>query len=172
MAVDIGFSKSAVGVGAVDLFEPMILKVGANATAAKMLPGIAVIKDTNDYSVKEYGSSGSAVVGVLGWEETPNKWRPATRDTAYAVGDEVAVHYGPGKIRMRLAASQTIVKGDALCLTTDGYLIKATINGVVNVNEAGSDTEVPTGNSDVYAEALESVTTTTGTAGIFVFRLR
>ncbi|MDD4588860.1 MAG: hypothetical protein PHG06_00325 [Parabacteroides sp.] len=172
MAVDIGFSKSAVGVGAEDLFEPMILKVGANATAAKMLPGIAVIRDTNDYSVKEYGSTGSAVVGVLGWEATPNDFRPASRDTAYAIGKECAVHYGPGKIRMRLAASQTIVKGDMLTPTTDGYLIKATINGVVSVVESGSATD-STGNSDVYAEALETVSTGAGeTAGIFVFRLR
>ena len=171
MVVDIGFSKSAVGLGAEDLIEPMILKIGANATAAKCLPGIAVIRDTNDYSVKEYGSSGSAVVGVLGWESTPTKWRPATRDTAYAVGDEVAVHYGPGKIMMRLTTSQTIVKGDQLTLTTDGYLTKATINGVVSVDESGSAT-VSTGNSDVYAEALESVTTTIATAGIWVFRKR
>ena len=171
MAVDIGFAKSAVGVGAEDLFEEMVLKVGANATAAKMLPGIAVIRDTNDYSVKEYGSSGSAVVGVLGWEKTPVKWRPATRDTAYALGDEVAVHYGPGRIRMLLADSQTIVKGDALALTTDGYLIKATINGVVSVVESGTATK-STGNSDVYAEALESVTTNGAVARIFVFRLR
>lgn len=170
MAVDIGFSKSAVGVGAEDLIEPMILKIGANATAAKMLPGIAVVRDTNDYSVKEY-SSGSAVVGVLGWEETPNNTRPSTRDTAYALGNEVAVHYGPGKIMMRLTTSQTIVKGDLLTLTTDGYLTKATINGVVSINESGSST-VSTGNSDVYAEALESVTTTTSTAPIWVFRKR
>lgn len=172
MAVDIGFAKSAVGVGAVDLFEPMVLKVGANATAAKMLPGIAVIRDTNDYSVKEFGSADTAVVGVLGWEQTPIKWRSASRDTAYALGDEVAVHYGPGRIRMLLAVSQTIVKGDMLSLTTDGYLTKATINGIVSVVESGSATK-STGNSDVYAEALESVSTgSSAVAAIYVFRLR
>lgn len=171
MTVDIGFAKSAVGVGAEDLFEPMQLKIGANATAAKMLPGIAVIRDTNDYSVKEYGSSGNAVVGVLGWEATRPDSRPATRDTAYALGQIAAVHHGPGKIRMRLATSQTIVKGDLLSLTTDGYLRKAVLNGVVSVVESGSATD-STGNDDVYAEALETVSSTTDKPGIWVFRKR
>ena len=164
MTVDIGFAKSAVGVIGEELFEPMILKVGANATAAKMLPGIAVVRDTNDYSVKEF-TSGSAVVGVIGWEKTPMKWRPATRDTAYAVGDELAIHRGPCVIRMRLSISQTIVKGDLLTLTTDGYLTKATINGVVAIDQSGNGT-VSTGNSDVFAKALESVTTTSPATGV------
>lgn len=89
--VQLGFRKptnkwSQGGALGVEYF-----KVGANATAAKMLPGIAVIKDANDFSVKESGSLGSTI-GVLGYDETPAQYRPTTSSTAYALGDHVAVH--------------------------------------------------------------------------------
>lgn len=125
-------------------------QVGPNATAAKMLPGIAVIMDTTDNYVKEYGSSGGKVIGFLSYEKSPDK--PKTIDTAFAVGDWVAVERGAGKrIRARLAASQTIVNGQELAVTTDGYLGAATV-----------------GTDDVIADAEQSVTTTTTTAAIWI----
>lgn len=145
-------------------------KVGSNATAAKMLPGIAVVKDTYQTNVKSF-TSGFNVVGVLGWESTPPKYRSANVDTAYAVGDWVAVESGPGKRRMRLTTSQTIVVGDPLKLTTDGYLTKATLNGAGTVNEAGSATD-NVGNDDVYAYAAEDKTTTSSAAVIWVVTTR
>lgn len=146
---DLGFRKPTNGVVQGDALGPEFLKVGANATAAKMLPGIAVCKDTNDFSVKESDASGNDV-GFLGYEYSPSK--PATIDTAYAVGDIVAVHRGAGRRQMaRLATSNTIVKGQPLKVTTDGYLTAAT---------AGTD--------DVVGDAAESVTTTSATADIWI----
>lgn len=144
------FSKPSIGVGQGPHFQMM--KIGANATAAKCLPGIAVVKDTNDYSVKEGSAS---VIGTLGWERTPLPWKPANRDTAYARGDSVAVEMGPRMARMLLTTSQTIVKGDPLYVTTDGYVAKATV-----------------GTHDVYGEALESVSTTAATTAIWVMTRR
>jgi hypothetical protein len=125
------------------------LKVGANATAAKMLPGIVVIRDSNDYSVKEW-SSGGYMIGYLSYENSPKK--PETIDSAYAVGDLVGVEIGANRRQLaRLAISQTIVKGQPLTVTTDGYLAAATV-----------------GTDDIVADAEESVTTTSSTAKIWV----
>lgn len=141
-------------------------QIGPNATAAKMLPGIAVIKDTTDNYVKEYGSSGGKVIGFLSYEKSPDK--PASIDTAFAVGDWVAVERGAGKrIRARLATSQTIVIGQELSVTTGGYLAAATINGVVSIVESGSDTK-STGNTDIIADAEMSVATTSASKPIWV----
>lgn len=146
---DLGFRKPNNGVVQGDTLGPEFLKVGANATAAKMLPGIVVCKDTNDFSVKESDASGNDI-GFLGYEYSPSK--PATIDTAYAVGDFVAVHRGAGRRQMgRLATSQTIVKGQPLTVVADGYLAAATV-----------------GTHDIIADAAESVTTTSSTAKIWV----
>ena len=140
-------------------------QIGPNATAAKMLPGIAVVMDTTDNYVKEY-SSGGKVIGFLSYEKSPDK--PASIDTAFAMGDWVAVERGAGKrIRARLATSQTIQIGQELSVTTDGYLTAATINGVVSIVESGSDTK-STGNTDIIADAEMSVTTTSESAAIWV----
>lgn len=124
-------------------------QVGPNATAAKMLPGIAVMRDTTDNYVKESDGTGK-VIGFLSYESSPDK--PETVDSAFAVGDWVAVERGAGKrIRARLAASQTIVNGQELSVTTDGYLDAAVI-----------------GTDDVIADAEQSVATTTTTAAIWI----
>lgn len=147
--VQLGFRKPNNGVVQGGSLGPEFFKVGANATAAKMLPGIVVCKDTNDFCVKESDASGNDI-GFLGYEYSPSK--PATIDTAYAVGDFVAVHRGPGRRQMaRLATSQTIENGDPLKVTTDGYLAAATV-----------------GTDDVIADADESVTTTSSAAKIWV----
>ena len=152
--VDLGFRKPTNGVVQGDALGPEFLNVGANATAAKMLPGIAVVKDTNDFCVKESDASGNVVIGFLGYELSPNK--PATRDTAYAVGDIVAVHRGAGLRQMAyLTTSQTIVKGQPLKVTADGYLTAATV-----------------GTSDVVGDAAESVTTTSAAAKIWIITRR
>jgi hypothetical protein len=141
------------------------LIVGANATAAKMLPCIVVIRDTNDYSVQEW-SAGNHMIGYLSYENSPDK--PETMDTAYAVGDTVGVEVGAGRRQLaRLTTSQTIVKGQPLKVTTDGYLAAAVVNGVVSVDESGSAT-VSTGNDDIVADADESVATTSAAAKIWV----
>ena len=149
MAVQTGFRAPANAV-VTGVHYTELLKVGANATAAKMLPGIAVVKDTNDRSVMESGDAG-AIIGWLGYEETPAAFKPENRDTAYALGDTVAVHHGQGAfIRMLLEASMTIVKGDSLTVGADGYVHKATI-----------------GTDQTDATAEQSVTTTGATGVIW-----
>ena len=149
--VQLGFRKptnkwSQGGALGVEYF-----KVGANATAAKMLAGTVVMKDTVDYCIKESDASGNDY-GVLGYDETPDAYRPTTSTTAYAVGDIVAVHRGAGRRqKCRLTTAQTIVNGQPLKVTTDGLLTAATV-----------------GTDDVFADADESVTTTSAVAYIWV----
>jgi hypothetical protein len=101
--------------------------VHTHATAAKMLPGIIVKLADVANEVLECDASGNAI-GFLAYQSTPADWRPATRDTAYAVGDRVGVHRGAGRRQMgRLASGQNLGAGAAVKLTTDGYLTEATI---------------------------------------------
>jgi len=109
------------------------LKVGANATAASMKPGIHVIFDVNDYSVKEGGAAGH-VIGILGYGDANADYKPATRDTAYAVGDEVPVHNG--SFRARVYVSETVVKGDPLVAIADGKFELADVNIVKTTGDA------------------------------------
>lgn len=165
MAVQPGFrpvnNQTQQGPG----IDVELFRVGPNATAAKMLPGIAVVMDTTDNFVKEY-TSGGKVIGFLSYESSQDK--PASIDTAFALGDWVAVERGAGKrIRARLATSQAIQIGQELAVTTDGYLTAAVISGVVSVVESGSATKA-TGNDDIIADAEMSVTTTSATAAIWV----
>jgi len=135
--VEAGAGRSLTGVGTGFFTE--FLKVGANATAAKMLPGIAVIFDTNQYSVKQ-SNDGTNVIGTLGYENTQVPWKPTNYTTAYAVGDTVAIEMGVSRRKMLLIANQAIVKGNPLKVTTDGY---------VTVGVPGTD--------DIYADADESL---------------
>jgi hypothetical protein len=152
--VQIGWRKPENGV-ATGEYVVELLRVGANATAAKMLPGIAVVYDSNDRSVKEAGVNGD-IIGFLGYEDTPIAFKPATRDTAYAVGDTVAVIHGPGGlVRTRLAISQTVVKGERMSIAADGYTTIATI-----------------GTHDVVGDAEESVTTGGDATGILWISMR
>ena len=100
------------------------LKVGANATAAKMLPGMHVVFDTNDYSVKE-GGAGGLVEGIIGYGEANADFKPATRDTAYALADEIPIHNGT--FRARVYVSETVVKGQPLVAIADGKFEKADV---------------------------------------------
>ncbi len=147
--VQIGWRKPANKVcqngGGLDTEQ---LQVGPNATAAKMLPGIAVMKDIDDYTVKEWTTGGN-VIGFLSYENSTDK--PADMDTHYEIGDFVGVEIGANRRQLaRLAASQTIAKGQPLKVVVDGYLAAATV-----------------GTDDVIADAEESVTTTSATAKIW-----
>lgn len=148
--VQLGFRKPTNAWSQNCLLDVEYFKVGTNATAAKMLPGTVVCKDTNDFSVKESDASANDY-GVLGYDKTPAAYRPTNSTTAYAVGDIVAVSRGPGRKKCRLTTSQTIVNGQPLKVTTDGLLTAATV-----------------GTNDVFADADESVTTTSAEAFIWV----
>lgn len=112
------------------------LKVGANATAAKMLPGALVIKDTNDYDVKESGAEG-AVIGWLGYGSA-NVDKPADRDTAYAVGDYVPVHNGSNFRVRAIINGEAFVKGAPVTPAASGLVTAATLDAPIVARAAES----------------------------------
>lgn len=117
MAADKIFRKPSLSVVQGDTMGPMHAVVGANATVAYMIPGKLVVYDATDKEVKEASTDSSGNVGILGYEDSPLAFKPATRDTAYAAGDHVAVHNTPGmRFRGWLAPGTTaITTGAALC---------------------------------------------------------
>lgn len=146
MAADKLFRKPSLDVVQGDTLGPMYGVIGANATAAYMIPGKRVMFDTNDNEVKEGGTDPSDNIGVLGYEASPLAFKPADRDTAYARGDHVAVHNTPG-MRFRgwlKAGSGAVNPGDTL-MGTDA-------SG--NFQIAAGDPQV----GIMKARALESIT--------------
>lgn len=149
--VQLGFREPSNDVVQGGSLGPEFLKVGANATAASMIPGAAVVKDTNDFSVKE-GAAGGKLVGFLGYASTPAEFRPETITTAYAVGDMVAVHRGASRRQKAwLADGQSVVNGEPLKLTAGGQLAAATV-----------------GTDDVIADADETVAASGAAAALWV----
>lgn len=121
MAADKAFRKPSLNVVQGDELGPMYGVIGANATAAYMIPGTIVVYDTNDNEVKEASTDSSGNVGILGYEKSPLAFKPATRDTAYAVGDHVAIHNTPGmRFRGWLAPGTTAVTMGAALMHDNG----------------------------------------------------
>lgn len=121
MAADKVFRKPSLNVVQGDELGPTLGVIGANATAAYMIPGKIVVYDTNDNEVKEASTDSSGNVGILGYEKSPILFKPATRDTAYAVGDHVAIHNTPGmKFRGWLAPGTAAVKMGAALMHDNG----------------------------------------------------
>jgi hypothetical protein len=116
MAGDLLFRKPSLAVVQGDS-EPMYGVVGAAATVTYLVPGKLVVNLTNDGEVDVAGTAdASNNVGIAGYEYTPDEYRPATRDTAYAVGDHIAVHNKPG-MRFRgflQPGSTAVAPGDRL----------------------------------------------------------
>ena len=101
-------------------------EVGANATAAKMLPGNWVIFDATQGDVKEAGAAATGVIGLL--MEKPNG---ALTDT-YAVGDVCRVITGGnGKVLVRRAANAGAINpGDSLVTAADGQTGKHAVGAM------------------------------------------
>lgn len=96
-------------------------------TAANCYPGRFVTKDTNQNSVAVCGAGG-VPYGVLGYEQAPKIYRPATRATIYTVDSQVPVlKKGRGATVMLYLSTDaaTIVKGDKLVLAANGCVTKA-----------------------------------------------
>ncbi len=109
MAGDLNFRKPSIAVIQGDS-EPMYGVVAAAATVTYMYPGKLVEYSTNDGEIDILGADGSGNIGVLGYEYSPDEYKPATRDTAYAAGDHVAIHSKPGmKFRGFLAPGTAAV---------------------------------------------------------------
>jgi len=100
------------------------MEIGANATAAKMLPGILVIFDTTDFTVKEAGAKADNVVGIL--DVDPEDLEA----TAYAVGEEAMVIMGECIAKLILLASENVTRGDPLVAAADGKVAKQAVGAM------------------------------------------
>jgi len=100
------------------------MEIGANATAAKMLPGRLVIFDTTDGTVKEAGAKADNVVGIL--DVAPNK----LESDAYAVGDECEIIAGECIAKLTLLASENVTRGDPLVAAADGKVAKQAVGAM------------------------------------------
>ncbi len=100
------------------------MEVGANATAAKMLPGRVVIFDDADQTVKECGAEAAGEVGFLEVDGTHK-----TTD-AYAVGGQVPVVFGECVAVLTLLASENVTRGDPLVAAADGKVAKQAVGAM------------------------------------------
>jgi len=119
-------------------------EVGANATAAKMLPGRAVIYDTIAGDVKEVGDEADSILGVL--ETGPDMAMSTTPAscTAYAVGDQCwLIRKGVCKVVLK-AGTAAVAPGNGLKTVGDGYF------GLLEVGALGAQ-------GGAVAKALEIV---------------
>jgi hypothetical protein len=94
------------------------MEIGANATAAKMLPGRVVVFDDADQTVKEAGAKAASVAGFL--EVAPEK----KKTDAYAVGAQAKVVVGECLAVLTLLANENVTRGDNLVTAADGKLAK------------------------------------------------
>jgi hypothetical protein len=106
--------------------KPLIveMEVGATATPAKMLPGILVIFDTVDMTVKEAGAKADNVVGFL--EVAPDK----KITDAFAVADQVKVVMTDCVAMLTLLAAENVTRGDALVSAADGKVAKQAVGAM------------------------------------------
>ena len=100
------------------------MKVGANATPAKMLPGKIVIFDDADFTVKEAGAKARAWMGVL--DVAPNK----KKTDAYAVADPVMIIEGECYLLLTLLANESVTRGDKLVTAADGKAAKLAVGAL------------------------------------------
>jgi hypothetical protein len=120
-------------------------------TVANMYPGRLVTMDTTDNQIKVC-TAATKPLGVLGYQDTNENFRPDTVDTIYEVNDFAAVLFGGGFTYVgRLASGQNVAAGEYLTAAADGELTAATV-----------------GTDDVVAVARESVDASGAAADILV----
>ena len=99
-------------------------EIGANATAAKMLPGIGVEFDTSDWCVKETADESKVVLGVL------DVASDMLITDAYAVGDPCRViEHGKCLVRL-LAGGAAVQPGTPLVVNADGLWQKQAVGAI------------------------------------------
>lgn len=104
-------------------------EVGANATAAKMIPGTIVDFDTVGKCVKEAAAESHAYWGIL---ECASDMDITDH---YEIGDQVTVVVGECECLVRLTTGEDIDVGDRLVTDTDG-LAKETDVGLLGAQGA------------------------------------
>jgi hypothetical protein len=112
-------------------------------TVADMYAGRIVKKGTTDADMQA-GTAGCTPLGVLGWEQTNAKHRPALISTIYLVNALAAVLSGPMIVKL-LLSTDTVVKGDALVAGANGKVRKASALSVT----------VPAGGTTVTSDAAQ-----------------
>lgn len=122
-------------------------EVGAAATAAKMLPGILVIFDGTDSSVKEGGAKADNVVGIL--DVAPDKLEA----DHYAVGDQARIIMGECIAKLTLLANENVTRGDPLVSAADGKVAKQAA-GVMGATGSVIGWALESSNVTVDAEIL------------------
>ena len=154
MTGDLLFRKPSLDVVQGDTLGPMFGVVQGSATVTYMKPGVLMVRSTTDGEVNIAGATDiSGNVGILGYEATPLAYKPATRDTIYAVGDHVAIHNTPG-MRFRghlVPSSAAVVPGDLLCHAADASGNFQKFLGTTSL-VAATGTPIP------LARSLEAVT--------------
>ena len=154
MAGDLLFRKPSLDVIQGDTLGPMFGVIEASATVTYLKPGVLLVRSTTDSEVNIAGATDiSGNVGILGYEGTPLAYKPATRDTAYAVGDHVAIHNTPGmRFRGHLTpSSAAVVPGSPLCHAGDA-------SGNLQIYLGDTSLVAGTGMPLVIAKSLEAVT--------------
>lgn len=159
MAGDLLFRKPSIDVVQGDTLGPMFGKVYASATVTYLKPGKLVKYSTYDGTVDIAGANDtSGNVGIIGYEATPLAFKPATRDTIYAINDHVAIHNTPG---MRFRG--WVINGNAI---TPGMLMTH-----LAADTSGNFSQFVGGYTGEYlprpmARALESVAAPTGSVAV------
>jgi len=126
---------------------------------------------TNDISVC---GADEMPIGVLGWEDCNDAYRPSTITTIYVAGNRAPVISGQGTIvQLRLADNQVIVRGDQLIPAANGEVVKASAlttdsgsTAVTAPSSSGAIISGDVGDAPVVAIAEEDVTTDGAAADI------
>jgi hypothetical protein len=151
MAADKFFRKPALDVIQGDVLGPMYGKVAAAATVTYLKPGKLVSMLTNDGEIDIAGTPDASFnVGIIGYEKTPLAYKPATRDTAYAAADHVAIHNTPGmRFRGWVINGGAVAPGD--------MMVHAVADTSGNFSKAATTATSPTDTLPILAKALETV---------------
>jgi hypothetical protein len=99
-------------------------EIGAAATPAEMLPGIVVILDAANDTVKECGAKALTWVGIL--DVKPNELEA----TPYAVGDQAMIIVGECFAKLKLLASENVTRGDRLVTAANGKVAKLAVGAM------------------------------------------
>lgn len=153
--VDIGFVEATDKI--VLAGSPMSVEMEVE-TETSMYPGALVTAGSTNNEVV-VNTAGVVAYGWLGYEHTPIEYRPANKDTIYAVNARAAVVFGPGIVlRAKLANGDDIVMGDRLVGTSGGALKKWV---PVPIDAASAE-------EDVVAIAMEDKATTGAEVNLIV----
>ena len=103
--------------------ERVEVKVGANATAAKMIPGALVILDTTENEVQEAGAKAHGILGIIDVDPTHDI------GDAYAVGDNISIIIPQAGcfVALTMLANEDLVQGDRLVSAANGEVAEQAV---------------------------------------------